>query len=212
MECSTPSRPGRPVLGESAAQAVQLALVGHVELDDRRGLRAAAARSARPGASGQSGEHHLGALLLRHLRHVKSDRGVSDHACDQQSLAVEQSRHLSVLPPESMTHSQAAVDRQYRAGDVRRPRLKPGRSRPRRPPPRWLSGAAGPERGTRPGGRRWPRAVMSVSTKPGRDDVGGDRPGPQLTGDRTGRARSAPLCRRVVDLARRAGQRRPPRR
>jgi hypothetical protein len=77
--------------GDPLDEAVELCLVGDVQLDDRRALRQSLRDPFDEPHPAEAGEHDLRALLLRHLRDVEAQRGVGDHTGDEQSLAVEQS-------------------------------------------------------------------------------------------------------------------------
>ena len=115
----------------------------------------------------EPGQHDLRALLLREPGDVEGDRGVGDHAGDQQAFAVEQSHGLSsVLSGESVAHAEAAVDRDHRAGDVPGGvRAEPG-DRGRDLLDRGVAAQRDLAEDLRAAGLGQ-RAVMSVSTNPG---------------------------------------------
>ncbi len=84
------------VLAHVVGERVEVRLVGDVELDDRCGLGQPPGDDLRDAhRAPERGEHHLGALLLRDARHVEGDRGVGEHAGDEQALAVQKS-HVPV--------------------------------------------------------------------------------------------------------------------
>ena len=101
------------MLAEPVGQAVELALVGDVELDDRRRLRQPLRDPLHQPHPAEPGEHHLRALLLR-------DRAAWN-ASDASVITPVTSRRLPSSSPilclssvPSVTHAQAAVDRDDR--------------------------------------------------------------------------------------------------
>jgi hypothetical protein len=82
------------VLTHPVGQRVQVLLVLHVQLDHGRGLGQPLGDPLDQGHPAEAGEHHGRALFLRHPGGVERDRGVGDHAGDEQSLAVEQTGHV----------------------------------------------------------------------------------------------------------------------
>src|SRR5690606_17209981 len=79
------------VRGHALGERVQVLLVGHVQLDDRRGLRQPLRDPFHQPEPAVAGEHDLRTLLLRHLGDVEAQRGVGDDTGDEQALALEES-------------------------------------------------------------------------------------------------------------------------
>ena len=77
------------VLAYPIGKTVEVFLGGHVQLDDRRRLRQFACHPLDQRHPAEAGQDDVGALLLRDLRHRECDRGIRDHAGDQQALAIE---------------------------------------------------------------------------------------------------------------------------
>ena len=130
IECRTPSRPStcsRDLVG----QRVEVLRVGRRRARPPAPASAAAWRCLRDAhRAAEGGEHHLGALLLREPGDVEGDRGVGEDAGDEQPLAVEESHVRSSFRVResvaSVTHAEAAVDRDDRAADVARRRGRRG--------------------------------------------------------------------------------------
>jgi hypothetical protein len=74
--------------------------VRHVEFDDgRRCIGELAGRSLgeRQPAAGP-GEHDVGSLLLRQLRHAEGERRIGEDAGDHEAFAVEETHAVDVRP------------------------------------------------------------------------------------------------------------------
>jgi hypothetical protein len=76
---------GTDPLGERG----EVCLVRDIELDDRRRLGQALGDALDQRHPAEAGQHHRRALLLRHARDRERDRGIGDHARNQQPLAVQ---------------------------------------------------------------------------------------------------------------------------
>ena len=113
-------RARRRARGPASARPREVLLVGDVELEHRRlGREPLGDPPGDAERAAEVGDEHGGALLLRDLRGREADRGVHRHAGDQDPLAVENARIMSV------PHSESAVDRDDGPGDVRRAVARP---------------------------------------------------------------------------------------
>ena len=95
IACSAPStRPHRSA--SVVANGIDVLGHRHVELEHGRSARQLAGRAlGERQTSTRAGEHDLGPLLLRELRDAERQRGVGEHAGDEDALAVEQSHGAS---------------------------------------------------------------------------------------------------------------------
>ena len=76
-------------LGDTVGKAVQVLLILHIELQQRRGLGQALSDALDETQPVESGEHQLCTLLLRDLRDVERDRRIGDDARHQDPLALK---------------------------------------------------------------------------------------------------------------------------
>ncbi|GAA3069779.1 hypothetical protein GCM10020000_62790 [Streptomyces olivoverticillatus] len=81
------------VLAHLVGEAVEVLLVGHVELDDRGRLRQALGDALDQGEAPEAGQDDLGALVLGDLRRLEGDRGLGEDTRDEDALAGENSTH-----------------------------------------------------------------------------------------------------------------------
>ena len=81
-------------LNELVGEPVEVALIGHVELEHRCRLRQPPGYPRRDAeASPEAREHNGCALLLRESGDREGDRGLREHTRDEQALALNDSWH-----------------------------------------------------------------------------------------------------------------------
>ena len=97
MECTTPSSllPSPMTSVTRSAKRVEVLLVLHVELEQRRLLRQPVGDALDQLHPVEAGEHQLGARFLRDLGDVERDRRVGDDPRDEDAFAFEQSCHCA---------------------------------------------------------------------------------------------------------------------
>ena len=99
MECTTPSSllPSPITSVTRSARRVEVLLVLHVELEQRRLLGQPVGDALDQPHPVETGEHQFGAGLLGDLGDVERDRRVGDDPRDEDALAFEKSCHVQVL-------------------------------------------------------------------------------------------------------------------
>ena len=99
MECTTPSSllPSPITSVTRSAKRVEVLLVLHVELEQRRLLRQPVGDALDQLHPVETGEHQFRTGLLRDLGDVECDRRVRDDPRDEDPLAFENACHIQIL-------------------------------------------------------------------------------------------------------------------